>query len=110
MSMCSCISSPKNDKEYRKVASLSKLLQLVGESNRLRILCVLRHGEHCVCEINDQIKASQSLISHNLKSLKQFGLIEDRKKGQNVFYSMTPEGTRISDLIFQIQDEGKSSK
>jgi ArsR family transcriptional regulator, arsenate/arsenite/antimonite-responsive transcriptional repressor len=100
MSSYSCCSS-KNS-EYKKVCSLSSLLLLIGESSRLQILCILKQGEHCVCEINKHIKASQSLISHHLRDLKDGGLIKDNKKGLNVFYSLTSEGKRISNLIFEI--------
>ena len=108
MSSYSCCSPDKN--EYKKVGSLSSLLQLVGENSRLQILCILRQNEHCVCEINEHIKASQSLISHHLKDLKDGGLIKDDKKGLNVFYSLTPEGKRITDLVFDISKKEAISK
>ena len=100
MDSYNCCSS--KNREYKNVHSLSSLLQLVGEGNRLQILCILKQGEHCVCEINKHIKASQSLISHHLKDLKEGGLIKDNKKGLNVFYSLTSEGKRITNLIFEI--------
>ena len=100
MSSYNCCSA--NEKEFKKVNRLSSLLKLIGENSRLQILCILKQGEHCVCEINEHIKASQSLISHHLKDLKNGGLIENRKEGLNVFYSLTPEGKRIIDIIFEI--------
>ena len=100
MSSYSCCLSDNN--EYKKVGSLSSLLQLVGENSRLQILCILRQGEHCVCEINEHIKVSQSLISHHLKDLRGGGLIKANKKGLNVFYSLTTNGKRITDLVFDI--------
>jgi ArsR family transcriptional regulator, arsenate/arsenite/antimonite-responsive transcriptional repressor len=100
MGSYSCCSS--DNKVYKKINSLSSLLLLIGESSRLQILCILKQGEHCVCEINKHIKVSQSLISHHLKDLRDGGLIKDNKKGLNVFYSLTSEGKRISNLIFEI--------
>ena len=108
MGSYSCCSPDKN--EYKKVSSLSSLLQLVGENSRLQILCILRQSEHCVCEINEHVKASQSLISHHLKDLKDGGIIEDSKQGLNVFYSLTPEGKRITDLIFDISKKEVPNK
>lgn len=96
--------------EYKNVSSLSSLLKLVGENSRLQILCILRQGEHCVCEINQHLEASQSLISHHLKDLKDGGIIKDNKKGLNVFYSLTPEGKRITDLIFNISKKEVAEK
>jgi ArsR family transcriptional regulator len=108
MGSYSCCLPDKN--EYKKVDSLSSLLQLVGENSRLQILCILRQSEHCVCEIKEHVKASQSLISHHLKDLKDGGLIKDDKKGLNVFYSLTPEGKRITDLVFDISKKEATSK
>jgi DNA-binding transcriptional ArsR family regulator len=96
----SCCSPDK--KEYKKVGSLSSTLKLVGENSRLQILCILRQGKHCVCEINEHINTSQSLISHHLKDLKDAGIIKDSKQGLNVIYSLTVEGKRVTDLIFDL--------
>jgi ArsR family transcriptional regulator, arsenate/arsenite/antimonite-responsive transcriptional repressor len=90
-----------NDNEFKKIDKFSTLMKLIGENNRLRILCILRQGKHCVCEINDHIAVSQSLISHHLKDLKEGGLIKDQKKGLNVYYSLTSEGKKITKLIFK---------
>lgn len=103
MGSYSCCS--ENKKEFKKVSWLSSLLKLIGENNRLQILCILRQGEHCVCEINEHIRASQSLISHHLKDLKDSGLIEDRKKGLKVFYSLTAGGKKTTDIIFKISQK-----
>ena len=50
----------KSDKrECDQVTSLSALLKLVGEESRLNILCILRRGQHCVCEIEQHVNLSQ---------------------------------------------------
>ncbi len=107
MSSYSCCSK---EGEGKKLESLSALLKLVGENNRLQILCILRKGERCVCEINKNIKASQSLISHHLRDLKNGGLIKDNKRGLNVYYSLTLQGKRIIDLINKIPQKEVSDK
>lgn len=100
MSSYSCC-TPAN-REYREVASLSKLLKLVGEESRLKILCILRQDKHCVCEIEKHVDLSQSLISHHLRDLKSAGIIQSEKKGQWVYYSLTSHGQRITNLLFSI--------
>jgi ArsR family transcriptional regulator len=89
-------------KEARQVNSLSSLLKLVSEESRLKILCILRKGNHCVCEIMEHANLSQSLISHHLKDLKESGIVADEKKGLRVYYSLTKKGKRIIDLLFRI--------
>jgi len=50
----------------------------------------------------EQANLSQSLISHHLKDLKDAGLVVDRKDSRWVYYSLTPKGINITNLIFQI--------
>lgn len=100
MSSYSCC---KNEtKEIKQVTKLSELLKLVGDPSRLKLLCILRQKEHCVCELIDHVSLSQSLISHHLQDLRKIGIVSDEKRGQYVYYSLTGEGRRVTDLIFQI--------
>jgi ArsR family transcriptional regulator len=94
--------------EFNQVTSLSSILKLVGEPSRLKILCILRKDKHCVCEIEEHVHLSQSLISHHLKDLKDAGLLQDEKQQQRVYYFLTKQGEVITDLLFQIpQKEAK---
>lgn len=89
--------------ELGQVKTLSSLLKLVGVESRLQILCILRLGKHCVCEIEKHVRQSQSLISHHLKDLKNEGLITEEKKGQWVYYSMTEKGQTITKALFDMK-------
>lgn len=91
-----------SSKESKCVASLSSLLKIVSEESRLKILCILRNGKHCVCELIDHVGLSQSLISHHLKDLKDIGVVDDEKKGLRVYYSLTKKGERIINLLFKL--------
>lgn len=91
--------------QSQNVSKLSSLLKLTSEESRLKILCILKDGEHCVCEIIEHLNLSQSLISHHLKDLKDKGIIVDEKRGLNVFYSLTIKGKTITDLLFSIDKE-----
>jgi len=86
------------------VFSLSSLLKLVGDASRLKSLCILQTGTHCVCEIEEHVKLSQTLISHHLKDLKDAGLIESKKKKKWVHYSLTKKGKKITDTIFTLTE------
>ena len=63
-------------------------LKVISDENRLKILCILQKQEMCVCEIWQYLRLPQNLASHHLKVLKNFDLIESRKEGLKVFYSI----------------------
>ncbi len=97
MGSCNCCTFDKL--EFKQVTSLSSLLKLVGEVSRLKILCILEQGQHCVCEIEKHVNQSQSLISHHLKDLKKAGLVADEKRGLWVYYFLTKKGEKIKALL-----------
>lgn len=82
---------PKCCKDKKSIAKLLKVvefLKVISDENRLKILCLLRNGEKCVCEIWQYFELPQNLTSHHLKVLKNFKLVESRKEGLKVFYSI----------------------
>ncbi len=106
MSSYSCCSPSSS--ESRHVSSIATVLKIVSEESRLKLLCILRRGEHCVCELMEHVNLSQSLISHHLKDLKDAEIVTDKKQGLRVYYSLTDKGKYITNLLFQIPfKEGK---
>ncbi len=63
-------------------------LRVISEENRIKILCLLKKEEMCVCNIWQYLGMSQNLTSHHLKILKEFGVISSRKEGLKVFYKL----------------------
>lgn len=74
-----------------QLASAVDFLKIIAEENRLKILCILLNSEQCVSDIWRYLNIPQNLTSHHLKILKDFGLINSRKEGLNVFYSISHE-------------------
>lgn len=66
-----------------------KLLRSIGSPYRLMILCLLMDSEKTVGEISDAIGARQSLTSQHLTHLRQHGLVQARRRGHFVRYSLT---------------------
>lgn len=66
-------------------------LKAVADEKRLRIISSLAGGERCVCELQDSLGAGQSLLSFHLKTLKDAGLVTDRREGRWVYYSLDRE-------------------
>ena len=75
-------------KSDEKIKLAVDFLKIISEKNRLKIMCFLKGGEKCVCEIWQCLKLSQNLVSHHLKVLKKFDLISSRKEGVKIFYKL----------------------
>ena len=84
------------------ISKLSKLLNTICSENKLQILCLLKDKEHCVCEILEKFKISQSLASHHLSDLKSEGLVTYTKDGRQSFYSLTKMGQAVVKTLFSI--------
>jgi ArsR family transcriptional regulator len=78
----------QNKKSILKVENLARTLKKISEPNRLKILCLLKDGEKCVCDIWQCLKLPQNLVSHHLKVLKDLNLISSKKVGLKVFYKL----------------------
>ncbi len=60
----------------------------LADENRVRILMALRQGELCVCQITELFGLAPSTISKHLSILYQAGLVESRKDGRWIYYSL----------------------
>ena len=78
--------------------------QTLSDRTRVRILELLRDGERCVCELMADLDIRQSLLSFHLKTLKNAGLVQDRKDGRWVHYSIDWNGLEeLKQLIAVLQ-------
>ncbi|GGC14754.1 ArsR/SmtB family transcription factor [Dyadobacter sediminis] len=79
---------------------LSQVLDLAGNENRLKIIYLLREENNlCVCDLSDILSMSIPAVSQHLRKLKDAQLIQARKVGQTVFYSLRDESIDILNLI-----------
>ncbi|RBQ22688.1 putative arsenical resistance operon repressor ArsR [Candidatus Methanobinarius endosymbioticus] len=67
---------------------ISNLFKLLGDYNRVRIICALNHQEFCVCELSLLLEMSQSAISHQLRLLRNKNIVKFRKENKQIFYSL----------------------
>lgn len=80
-----------NKKLTEEFANLAKFLRIIGDDNRLRVLCLLKDGERCVCEIYPDLDLSQNLVSSHLKVMLDFGLLTIRQEWKKNYYSINPK-------------------
>src|ERR1035438_3854540 len=74
------------------MASIIKILRVLADPNRLRILLLLAAEELSVAELQEILTMGQSTISTHLSQLKQAGLVEDRRTGKNNLYRLSADG------------------
>lgn len=68
------------------------VLSALAEPTRLQAVQLLSDGsEHCVCELMKKLDASQSRMSRHMQTLKQAGLVVDRRDAQWVRYRLSPD-------------------
>jgi ArsR family transcriptional regulator, virulence genes transcriptional regulator len=68
----------------------AQLLKALANERRLQILCLLAAGERSVGEINGMLDLSQSALSQHLAVLREERLVQTRREGQAIYYSIVP--------------------
>jgi len=69
------------------------ITKALADENRLRMLMALRQGEVCVCQIAELTGLALSTVSKHLSVLYQAGLLNARKEGRWMYYSLPGKGT-----------------
>jgi DNA-binding transcriptional ArsR family regulator len=72
----------------------SELLKALAHEGRLAILCVLSEGERSVTEIERMLSLRQPAISQQLARLRADDLVETRRDGKSIYYSLARSEVR----------------
>lgn len=86
--------------EHKRLKELSEGLRIIADENRLQILCLLKQGERCVCNIYEPLGLPQNLASHHLKALRDAGFVNARRQGKWVYYSLNVEKIELLTLLY----------
>jgi len=88
--------------------SIVKMLKVVADPNRLRILLLLKAEELSVAELQEILGMGQSTISTHLSQLRQAELVEDRRIGKSNLYRVSPSaagGSPLDEIVDKAKDE-----
>jgi ArsR family transcriptional regulator, lead/cadmium/zinc/bismuth-responsive transcriptional repressor len=86
----------------KSFASLSNVLALAGNEVRLKIIYLLEEEkELCPCDLSDILGMSIPAVSQHLRKLKDGNIVETRKEGQTIFYSLTQDNLKILKPFFR---------
>ena len=83
------VPDPMPDEEM--LYDLADLFKVFGDTTRIKILYALMGTELCVADIADLIGATQSAVSHQLRTLKQARLVKFQRDGKNVIYALSDD-------------------
>ena len=78
-----------------------KVFKAFCDENRLKILEQLRTGEKCACKLLDELHITQPTLSHHMKLLYDADIVQGRKDGKWVHYSINQEGAKRAQKILE---------
>ncbi len=85
----------------RQADQAARLLRVMSNGHRLRVLCLLRDGEMSVGQLNELIDVSQSVLSQHLAVLRSLQLVKTRRVSQTIYYRVTPgPATRVIAALY----------
>ncbi len=77
----------------------AKVFKAFCDENRLMILEQLRGGEKCACKLLESMSIGQSTLSHHMRILCQAGVVQCRREGKWMHYSLSPQGCSQAMLL-----------
>ncbi len=78
------------------------LLKALANPDRLLLLCQLSHGEHCVSELEELLGIQQPTLSQQLGVLREERLVNTRREGKQIFYSIaSKEALAVMQVLYQ---------
>lgn len=79
----------------KQIHEQNRLLKALANPTRLKMINLLQMRELSECEIIAALDLTQPTASHHLNILENVGVVNDRREGKWVFYSLTPNATQL---------------
>lgn len=72
----------------RHVSEAAELMRLLGNANRIQLLCQIAQGERSVGQLEEQLDIKQPALSQQLAELRKAGLVQTRRESRSILYSL----------------------
>lgn len=96
---------------YRMKMTPEILLKSLSDQTRLRSLMLLmQEGELCVCELTYALDLIQPKISRHLASLRDMQVVNDKRVGQWIYYSINPKLPSWANELLQAALKGSMNE
>ena len=91
-----------------EIIDLSETFKALSDPTRLKIICALQNTELCVGDIALMLKISDSVVSHQLRILRNLKLVIFRKVGKASYYSLDDQHINrlIKEGLLHVNEEG----
>ena len=84
----------------------AKIFKALSDPKRLQIIEMLSCGELCACKILEKFKITQPTLSHDMKLLCDTGLVNARRDGKWMYYSLNAEAVqKLKEFICRITSD-----
>lgn len=95
----------------KDITRAARWFHALSDETRLQIIERLSNGEQCVCDLTDMLATPQPLLSFHLKTLKEAGILTDRREGRWVYYSLSPQAIEeMERFIGSLKPRGRGSR
>jgi DNA-binding transcriptional ArsR family regulator len=71
--------------------TIARFFQVLSDPTRVRMVKALADTEWCVSDLTEALGMDQPAVSHQLKYLREMGLVDWKKRGRHVYYSLADE-------------------
>ncbi len=88
-----------------EIGVTSGLFAALGDPTRLRMMSALATHPLCVCDLAASLRMSQSAVSHQLRVLRQHGLVRSEREGRRVYYQLDDD--HVATLVSQALAHGR---
>ncbi len=85
-----------------RAGEVANLLKTLSHPARLMIVCTLVEGSYSVGELEEKLDLHQPHLSQHLTVLRGSGIVETRRDGKQIFYSLTEE--KVAQLVAALYD------
>lgn len=83
--------------DTQAASAVADRFKILSDPTRVRLLAALVDRELCVSELTDILQMEQSAVSHQLRTLRSWQLVRNRKVGRQVYYTLNDQ--YIRDLL-----------
>ena len=77
-----------NARTFARFEARSQIFKALAHPSRLLIVDELARSERCVCELTELVGSDMSTVSKHLSLLKAAGVIEDERRGSQIWYRL----------------------